>query len=110
MSKRSVSERSVSERSSASQAGRIFAPTFLCAVVSFSGCMCMIFVSVFHDGSHNVLVESWTSPTPQIVTMAVSRLGKVSSSEPSLSAIFHFNRCSACASFTDRHTGPSVSC
>ena len=109
MSKRSVSERSVSERSSASQAGRIFAPTFLRAVVSFSACMCMIFVSVFHDGSHNVLAESWTSPAPPFVSMAVSRLGKVSSSEPSLSAIFHFNGRSARASFTDLDTGPSVS-
>ena len=50
------------------------------------------------------------TPAPQIVSMDVSHLGKVLSSEPSLSAIFHFNRCSACASFTDRHTGPSVSC
>ena len=50
------------------------------------------------------------TPAPQIVSMAVSHLGKVLSSEPSLSAIFHFNRCSACASVTNRHTGPSVSC
>ena len=47
---------------------------------------------------------------PQIVSMDVSHLGKVLSSEPSLSAIFHFNRCSACVLVTDRHTGSSVSC
>ena len=100
----------VSERSAASQAGLIFAARCLCALVSSSACMCMVFVSVFHDGSDNVLAESWTSRAPQTVSMDVSRLGKVLSSELSLSAIFHFNGRSARASFTDRDTELSVSC
>ena len=99
----------VSERSAASQAGLIFAPKYLCALVSSSACMCMMFASVFHDGSDNVLPESWTSRAPQTVSRDVSRLGKVLSSELSLSAIFHFNGRSARASFTDLDTGPSVS-
>ena len=63
------------------------------------------------DRRGNVLAESWTSPAPQIVSMDVSRLGKVLSLvNLHCQPFFHFNGSSARASFTDRDTELGVSC